>query len=169
MEGYWVVLINSFLKGSHVYLLQQSLGVSWANHLLLHKVLCSTKAVVLTSCVCTRHVTIPSAPVGPITNAFITLAPANMLNPDSKPHIPLPKFSRHLHSTESMENSASEGLTLCLGLHQKVRKQSRRNWREINWPAIRVGCVRHLSFQPKREQPQQTASPWWCDADLKQA
>ncbi|XP_015668939.2 WD repeat-containing protein 18 [Protobothrops mucrosquamatus] len=61
---------------------------------------------------------------GPITNAFITLAPANMLNPDSKPRIPLPKFSRHLHSTESMENSAREGLTLCLGLHQKGSGES---------------------------------------------
>ncbi|ETE60316.1 WD repeat-containing protein 18 [Ophiophagus hannah] len=60
----------------------------------------------------------------PITNAFLTLAPANMLNPDSKPRIPLPKFSRHLHSTESMENSASEGLTLCLGLHQKGSGES---------------------------------------------
>lgn len=72
------------------------------------------------------HVTIAFAPIGPITNAFITLAPANMLNPDSKPRVPLPKFSRHLHSTESMENSAREGLTLCLGLHQKVRKHKEK-------------------------------------------
>uniref|UniRef100_A0A2D4N189 WD repeat-containing protein 18 C-terminal domain-containing protein n=2 Tax=Micrurus spixii TaxID=129469 RepID=A0A2D4N189_9SAUR len=47
-----------------------------------------------------------------------------MLNPDSKPRIPLPKFSRHLHSTENMENSAGEGLTLCLGLHQKGSGES---------------------------------------------
>ncbi|XP_070602565.1 WD repeat-containing protein 18 [Erythrolamprus reginae] len=61
---------------------------------------------------------------GPITNAFLTLAPANMLNPDSKPCIPLPKFSRHLHSTESVENSASEGMTLRLGLHEKGSGES---------------------------------------------
>lgn len=63
-----------------------------------------------------------SPSLGPITNAFITLAPANMINPDSKPSVPLPKFSRHLYNTESMERSASEGLTVCLGLHQKVQK-----------------------------------------------
>ncbi|XP_020669942.2 WD repeat-containing protein 18 [Pogona vitticeps] len=56
---------------------------------------------------------------GPITNAFLTLAPASMLNPDSKPSVPLPKFSRHLHGVESAENPAADGLTLCLGLHQK--------------------------------------------------
>ncbi|XP_066491656.1 WD repeat-containing protein 18 [Tiliqua scincoides] len=61
---------------------------------------------------------------GPITNAFITLAPANMLNPDSKPSIPLPKFHRHLHNMESTETPASEGLTLCLGLHQKGSGES---------------------------------------------
>ncbi|KAH0625897.1 hypothetical protein JD844_034258 [Phrynosoma platyrhinos] len=55
----------------------------------------------------------------PITNAFLTLAPANMLNPDSKPSIPLPKFSRHLHGMETSENPTNDGLTLCLGLHQK--------------------------------------------------
>ncbi|XP_060088806.1 WD repeat-containing protein 18 [Heteronotia binoei] len=56
---------------------------------------------------------------GPVTNAFITLAPANMLNPDSKPSVPLPKFSRHLYNVDSMERSANEGLTVCLGLYQK--------------------------------------------------
>lgn len=60
MEGYRVVLISSFLKGSHVCRLQQkqqSLGLSQANHLLSHKVLCPTKAAVLTSCICPLHVT----------------------------------------------------------------------------------------------------------------
>nr|XP_056701121.1 WD repeat-containing protein 18 [Euleptes europaea] len=61
---------------------------------------------------------------GPVTNAFITLAPANMINPDSKPSVPLPKFSRHLHNVESTEHSTSEGLTLCLGLHQKGSGES---------------------------------------------
>ncbi|XP_061457287.1 WD repeat-containing protein 18 isoform X2 [Rhineura floridana] len=61
---------------------------------------------------------------GPVTNAFITLAPANMLNPDSKPRVPLPKFSRHLYAAESAGSPASEGLTLCLGLHQKGSGES---------------------------------------------
>ncbi|XP_034611313.1 WD repeat-containing protein 18 [Trachemys scripta elegans] len=55
---------------------------------------------------------------GPVTNAFITLAPANMFNPDSKPGVPLPKFSKHLHGTESSEDQGAEGVTLRLGLHQ---------------------------------------------------
>ncbi|KAJ7308237.1 hypothetical protein JRQ81_008761 [Phrynocephalus forsythii] len=61
---------------------------------------------------------------GPVTNAFLTLAPANMLNPDGKPRVPLPKFSRHLHGVESTENSTSDGLTLCLGQHQKGSGES---------------------------------------------
>ncbi|XP_067329462.1 WD repeat-containing protein 18 [Anolis sagrei] len=56
---------------------------------------------------------------GPITNAFLALAPANMLILDAKPSIPLPKFSRHLHDSEASENPAGDGLTLRLGLHQK--------------------------------------------------
>lgn len=55
-----------------------------------------------------------------MTNAFIVLAPANMLNPDGKPSAPLPKFSKHLHGTESSDEQGSEGLTLRLGLHQQV-------------------------------------------------
>uniref|UniRef100_A0A8C3FS44 WD repeat-containing protein 18 n=1 Tax=Chrysemys picta bellii TaxID=8478 RepID=A0A8C3FS44_CHRPI len=55
---------------------------------------------------------------GPVTNAFIALAPANMFNPDSKPAVPLPKFSKHLHGTESSEDQGAEGVTLRLGLHQ---------------------------------------------------
>ncbi|KAF7237100.1 WD repeat-containing protein 18 [Varanus komodoensis] len=65
---------------------------------------------------CVRTVTYK----GPITNVLITMAPANMLIPESKPKVPLPKFSRHLHSVESIENPASDGLTICLGLPQKV-------------------------------------------------
>lgn len=57
---------------------------------------------------------------GPVTNAFIVLAPANMVNPDGKPSVPLPKFSKHLHGTESNDEQGSEGVTLRLGLHQQV-------------------------------------------------
>nr|XP_019962870.1 PREDICTED: WD repeat-containing protein 18 [Paralichthys olivaceus] len=37
---------------------------------------------------------------GPVTNVFITAAPANMFLPDSRPVVPLPRFSRHLHASE---------------------------------------------------------------------
>lgn len=57
---------------------------------------------------------------GPVTNAFIVLAPANMLHPDSKPNVPLPKFSKHLHGTESSDAQGGEGVTLRLGLDQQV-------------------------------------------------
>ncbi|NWH41296.1 WDR18 protein, partial [Chloropsis hardwickii] len=61
---------------------------------------------------------------GPVTNAFIVLAPANMFNPDGKPSVPLPKFSRHLHGTESSDEPGTEGVTLRLGLHQQEPGQS---------------------------------------------
>ncbi|KAM6041536.1 WD repeat-containing protein 18 [Chlamydotis macqueenii] len=61
---------------------------------------------------------------GPVTNAFIVLAPANMLNPDGKPSVPLPKFSKHLHGTESNDEQGSEGVTLRLGLHQQDSGES---------------------------------------------
>ncbi|XP_047198866.1 WD repeat-containing protein 18 [Hippoglossus stenolepis] len=37
---------------------------------------------------------------GPVTNVLITAAPANMFLPDSRPAVPLPRFSRHLHASE---------------------------------------------------------------------
>ncbi|NWT04708.1 WDR18 protein, partial [Mionectes macconnelli] len=61
---------------------------------------------------------------GPVTNAFIVLAPANMFNPDGKPSVPLPKFSKHLHGTESSDEPGAEGVTLRLGLHQQEPGQS---------------------------------------------
>ncbi|KAK2541926.1 Wdr18 [Columba livia] len=61
---------------------------------------------------------------GPVTNAFIVLAPANMLNADGKPSVPLPKFSKHLHGTESSDEQGSEGVTLRLGQHQQESEES---------------------------------------------
>ncbi|XP_028907491.1 WD repeat-containing protein 18 [Ornithorhynchus anatinus] len=55
---------------------------------------------------------------GPITNAFIMIAPANMFNPDYKPSLPLPKFSKHLHGTEGDEPGGDK-VTVRLGLHQQ--------------------------------------------------
>ncbi|XP_004067602.3 WD repeat-containing protein 18 [Oryzias latipes] len=45
---------------------------------------------------------------GPVTNAVIMPAPANMFLPDSRPAVPLLRFSRHLHTTEDEGGEAGE-------------------------------------------------------------
>ncbi|XP_061592974.1 WD repeat-containing protein 18 [Cololabis saira] len=45
---------------------------------------------------------------GPVTNAVIMPAPANMFLPDSRPAIPLPRFSRHLHTSDGDGGEAGE-------------------------------------------------------------
>ncbi|XP_035862960.1 WD repeat-containing protein 18 isoform X1 [Sander lucioperca] len=40
---------------------------------------------------------------GAVTNAIIMPAPANMFLPDSRPAVPLPRFSRHLHTADGAE------------------------------------------------------------------
>uniref|UniRef100_A0A8C0U2Q8 WD repeat domain 18 n=1 Tax=Cyanistes caeruleus TaxID=156563 RepID=A0A8C0U2Q8_CYACU len=106
---------------------------------------------------------------GPVTNAFIVLAPANMFNPDGKPSVPLPKFSRHLHGTESSDEPGTEGVTLRLGLHQQVLGASWGGGTPI-WEGLchskasptagetrscslllppHPGCCSHLSSQPR--------------------
>lgn len=85
-------------------------------------------------CHCLSNLTCPLCPLtGPVTNAFIVLAPANMFNPDGKPSVPLPKFSRHLHGTESSDEPGTEGVTLRLGLHQQVLggPGARGGWADI--------------------------------------
>ncbi|KAM4810252.1 WD repeat-containing protein 18 [Rhinophrynus dorsalis] len=54
---------------------------------------------------------------GPVTNAFIIQAPANMLRADSKPLFPLPVFSKHLQGAEGCDGSESGGVFLRLGRH----------------------------------------------------
>uniref|UniRef100_A0A4W3I0N3 WD repeat-containing protein 18 n=1 Tax=Callorhinchus milii TaxID=7868 RepID=A0A4W3I0N3_CALMI len=51
---------------------------------------------------------------GPVTNAFLTTAPANMLNPDCKPSVSLPKFSRHMSTSEAAEGDEAGAITLSL-------------------------------------------------------
>lgn len=51
-----------------------------------------------------------------------------MFNPDSKPGVPLPKFSKHLHGTESSEDHQAEGVTVRLGLHQQVEANGASVW-----------------------------------------
>ncbi|XP_066503743.1 WD repeat-containing protein 18 [Hoplias malabaricus] len=52
---------------------------------------------------------------GQVTNAAIIPAPANMFLPDSRPSIPLPRFSRHLNPSEQSEGAAAGGACLKLG------------------------------------------------------
>lgn len=66
-----------------------------------------------TSCVCVFP--------GPVTNAVITAAPANMFLPDSRPAVPLPRFSRHLNSSEG-DGEVGE-VCVRLGLYTQVRVQ----------------------------------------------
>ncbi|XP_062868961.1 WD repeat-containing protein 18 [Trichomycterus rosablanca] len=52
---------------------------------------------------------------GQVTNAAIIPAPANMFLPDSRPSIPLPRFSRHLNNSEQAEGAGSGGVCVRLG------------------------------------------------------
>uniref|UniRef100_A0A8C8HL91 WD repeat-containing protein 18 n=1 Tax=Oncorhynchus tshawytscha TaxID=74940 RepID=A0A8C8HL91_ONCTS len=47
--------------------------------------------------------------VSPVTNALIIPAPANMFLPDSRPGIPLPRFSRHLNPLVQAEGTETGG------------------------------------------------------------
>ncbi|XP_060797659.1 WD repeat-containing protein 18 [Neoarius graeffei] len=52
---------------------------------------------------------------GQVTNAAIIPAPGNMFLPDSRPGIPLPRFSRHLNNSEQAEGAGTGGTCLRLG------------------------------------------------------
>lgn len=59
---------------------------------------------------------------GPVTNAVIAAAPANMFLPDCRPAVPLPRFSRHLQAPEGGESGE---VCVRLGLDTQVRLQER--------------------------------------------
>ncbi|KAM6945512.1 WD repeat-containing protein 18 [Aplochiton taeniatus] len=61
---------------------------------------------------------------GPITNAVIIPAPANMFLPDSRPSIPLPQFSRHLNHADQMEGLETGGMLLRLGPQPQAHEDS---------------------------------------------
>jgi len=61
---------------------------------------------------------------GAVTNASIIPAPANMFLPDSRPGIPLPRFSRHLNPSEQGEAGESGGMFLRLGPHTQVPEET---------------------------------------------
>ncbi|XP_026106735.1 WD repeat-containing protein 18-like [Carassius auratus] len=52
---------------------------------------------------------------GPVTNAVIIPAPANMFLSDSHPSVPLPRFSRHLNPSEQGDGTGPGGMCLRLG------------------------------------------------------
>ncbi|KAM9365871.1 WD repeat-containing protein 18 [Pholidichthys leucotaenia] len=60
---------------------------------------------------------------GPVTNAVIIPAPANMFLPDSRPSVPLPRFSRHLHSSEGDGGESGE-VCVRLGLHMQEEEET---------------------------------------------
>ncbi|XP_045886495.1 WD repeat-containing protein 18 [Micropterus dolomieu] len=57
---------------------------------------------------------------GPVTNAIIMAAPANMFLPDSRPAIPLPRFSRHLHASEGDGGESGE---VCVRLGPYIQEE----------------------------------------------
>ncbi|MBN3284727.1 WDR18 protein, partial [Polyodon spathula] len=59
-----------------------------------------------------------------VTNAFIMPAPANMFQPDSRPTVGLPRFTRHLNPSEPGEGSETGGVSLRLGLHMQGTEDS---------------------------------------------
>ncbi|XP_040039258.1 WD repeat-containing protein 18 [Gasterosteus aculeatus] len=58
---------------------------------------------------------------GPVTNAVIMAAPANMFLPDSRPGVPLPRFSRHLHTSEGGDSGE---VCVRLGLYTQEEEQT---------------------------------------------
>lgn len=66
-------------------------------------------------------------PTGQVTNAAIIPAPGNMFLPDSRPAIPLPRFSRHLNNSEQAEGAGMGGMCLRLGANCQVLCMFRKN------------------------------------------
>ncbi|XP_026200706.1 WD repeat-containing protein 18 [Anabas testudineus] len=60
---------------------------------------------------------------GPVTNAVIMPAPANMFLPDSRPSVPLPRFSRHLHGSEG-DGVESGEVCVRLGLYTQEEEET---------------------------------------------
>ncbi|XP_029355799.1 WD repeat-containing protein 18 [Echeneis naucrates] len=57
---------------------------------------------------------------GPVTNVVIMTAPANMFLPDTRPAVPLPRFSRHLHASEGDVGDAGE---VCVRLGRYTQEE----------------------------------------------
>ncbi|XP_036970071.1 WD repeat-containing protein 18 [Acanthopagrus latus] len=60
---------------------------------------------------------------GLVTNAVIMAAPANMFLPDSRPAVPLPRFSRHLHASEGDSGELGD-VCVRLGLYTQEEEET---------------------------------------------
>ncbi|XP_073333420.1 WD repeat-containing protein 18 [Pagrus major] len=60
---------------------------------------------------------------GLVTNAVIMAAPANMFLPDSRPAVPLPRFSRHLHASEGDGGESGE-VCVRIGLYTQEEEET---------------------------------------------
>ncbi|XP_056132021.1 WD repeat-containing protein 18 [Lampris incognitus] len=61
---------------------------------------------------------------GPVTNAFIMAAPANMFLPESRPLVALPRFGRHPVSSQQGEGGDIGGVCLRPGLYREKEEQT---------------------------------------------
>lgn len=59
-------------------------------------------------------------PTGPVTNAAIIPAPARIFLTDSRPSIPLPRFSRHLNPSEQGDGTGAGGVCVRPGANTQV-------------------------------------------------
>ncbi|XP_060702024.1 WD repeat-containing protein 18 isoform X2 [Hemiscyllium ocellatum] len=81
---------------------------------------------------------------GPVTNAFLMVASANMFNPDSRPSLSLPKFSRYLHSSEITENEEGGAITLSLQHNKKESQESYLKKAEELYSVMCAAADKHL-------------------------
>lgn len=81
---------------------------------------------------------------GPVTNAVITAAPANMFLPDSRPAVPLPRFSRHLSSSEGEGGEMGE-VCVRLGLYTQVRDPPWASLKPWAWHSASSSLRWHIS------------------------
>ncbi|XP_072338778.1 WD repeat-containing protein 18 isoform X2 [Scyliorhinus torazame] len=81
---------------------------------------------------------------GPVTNAFLTVASANMFNPDSKPSISLPKFSRHVQTSEITENEEGGVITLRLQHNNKEAQESYLEKAEELYSVMCAAADKHM-------------------------
>ncbi|XP_051893740.1 WD repeat-containing protein 18 isoform X2 [Pristis pectinata] len=81
---------------------------------------------------------------GPVTNAFLMIASANMFNPDCRPNISLPKFSKHVRSSEITESEEGCAITLCLQHGQKEAQESYLEKSEELYSVMCAAADKHM-------------------------
>ncbi|XP_048416145.1 WD repeat-containing protein 18 isoform X2 [Stegostoma tigrinum] len=81
---------------------------------------------------------------GPVTNAFLMVASANMFNPDSRPSLSLPKFSRYLHSSEITENEEGTAIMLSLQHNKKETQESYLKKAEELYTVMCAAADKHM-------------------------